>query len=276
MSLALFISPAMQMDTSDARKIEAVRAPQFAPQARELVQLMSALDYESLKATWGASDAIAQAAFATLPQLTASLDQLCTNPSSRVLPQFGAAAISAFKGIQYTYMAPTVMTSDQLSWLDGHLFIGSGLFGVVRALDWVCPYRLEMKTKLAGTPQKSLYRFWGGRLAQAIASQLSAREAPTLVFVSSQEYTRAVAPHAAALGLNTCELTFLSPSKAGKLGQRAPECKIARGTFVRWCAENTPDTPDDLRKFSDRGYQFDPERSQFPHALTFVKTTQDA
>lgn len=273
MSVAVFISPAMQMDTSNATRIAPVRAPHFAARSLELVRLMRALTYPELKRLWAASDAIAQPAFDGLPELESALTNLAQNKSGSYgleLPVAGAAALSAFKGIQYTYMAPGVMTSAELNWLDEHLFIGSGLFGVLRALDWVLPYRLEMKTKLPGTPRNSLYQFWGPALAETL-TQLS--PASTLVFASSQEYTKAVAPHASAAGLKTCELTFLSATKAGSLAQRAPECKIARGTFVRWCAEHAPQSVSDLTHFSDRGYAYDADKSQFPAALTYVKQT---
>ena len=98
-------------------------------------------------------------------------------------------AVLAYEGIQYQNLAPQVMTMEQLDYLQEHLRILSGLYGVVRPLDGVAPYRLEMQAKLAVDGARDLYAFWGGRLYEAL------EEDALIVNLASEEYAKAVRPY---------------------------------------------------------------------------------
>ncbi len=173
----------------------------------------------------------------------------------------------AYVGIQYRHLAPSVMTEKELLWLDRHLRILSGLYGVVAPNDGIVPYRLEMGSKLAVGGGKDLYSFWGGKIAASLAEE---RGGETFVLCASHEYARAVLPHVPkGVAVLSCE--FMAPRKRdGKLAEAAPEVKAARGCFVRWCAEEGIEDVSELVHFAERGYRFAPTLSLGGH-LVFVR-----
>ena len=143
------------------------------------------------------------------------------------------------------------------------------MYGVLRALDGVVPYRLEMHTRLPMGDSRDLYGFWGERIHDALARDAAGMP---IVNVASHEYAKGVTPFARATKtpILTCE--FLSPRKSdGKLVQAATEAKAARGTFVRWCAEQGVEETGELTNFSERGYRLDRSRSD-EGTLTFVRS----
>ena len=150
-----------------------------------------------------------------------------------------------------------------LDYLDRHLRILSGFYGVLAPRDGVVPYRLEMQAKLALPAQRghgatsNLYEYWGDTLAHHVAQQFD-----VVVNVASVEYAKAVTPYLAEMGVRvlTCLFGTVRPSD-GRLVQRSTEAKAARGDFVRWCAEHAVEATCDLDGFDDRGYHLDPARS---------------
>lgn len=260
MNFTVLISPALQMRSSDEVPLPA-HAPQFLHEAQELALHMTKLSLEDAQSMWKCSPKLAQASYEQLTNLIPSLSAAKKGHLSAL-----TSAIVSFSGIQYTYLAAQVLTADSLAWLDSHLRIGSGLFGLLRPLDAVIPYRLEMQNKLEGIPHGSLYEFWGDSLAQALLAQ-----APTCVMCCSAEYARAVASHAQTLGLKTVEVQFLAPTAKGALAQRAPECKIARGSFVRWAAEQRIDCLEELLSWRDRSYEWDGVAPDFSASQTIVR-----
>ena len=170
-------------------------------------------------------------------------------------------AILSYQGIQYQYMAPGVLESQALDYLQAHLRILSGFYGVLRPFDGVTPYRLEMQAKLAVEGAKNLYEFWGDRLAQTLAE-----EDGWVLNLASKEYSRAVAPHLPqGTELITCRFGIW---KGGKLAERGTQCKMARGEMVRWLAQNQITRREDLPAFQGLGYRFDPSAST-PTELIF-------
>lgn len=99
-------------------------------------------------------------------------------------------AVMAYEGIQYQYLAPGVLTQGELDYLEGHLRILSGFYGLLRPFDGVVAYRLEMGAKLSVSGKKDLYAYWGDTLAQALWE-----ESDTVVNLASQEYSRCIAAH---------------------------------------------------------------------------------
>jgi len=172
-------------------------------------------------------------------------------------------AILAYEGIQYQYMAPRVLETEQLGYLQEHLRILSGLYGLLRPFDGVTPYRLEMQARLPMGECKDLYQFWGGKLGDALAA-----EAGLVVNLASKEYGRAVEPYLPAGGrFVTC--TF-GERKGGKIVEKGMLCKMARGQMVRWMAERAVSRPEELPAFSDLGYRFS-EADSTERNLVFLK-----
>ena len=173
-------------------------------------------------------------------------------------------AVMSYHGIQYQSMAPEVMDAAQLDWLQNHLWILSGLYGCVRPFHGVSPYRLEMGAKLSVDGARDLYAFWGNRLAQAIAP---AGSDTTIVNLASVEYAKAVLPHAAQ---DTTVITCLFGEgvRNGKPIQRSTASKKARGSMVRWMAENKLEDASELTAFNI-GYRHIPELSD-KNTLVFM------
>ena len=175
------------------------------------------------------------------------------------------AAVISYEGIQYTHLAAGVMSEDELTWLDEHLRILSGFYGILRPLDGVVPYRLEMQARLSVGDSRDLYEFWGDTLYESLATE----GCDTIVNVASVEYARAVTPWVRPDGpqVLTCLFGVL---RDGRLRQPATEAKAARGTFVRWCAERGVEDTSCLRDFRERDYALDEDRPD-EHTLVFVR-----
>ena len=170
-------------------------------------------------------------------------------------------------------MAPEVLDEGALAWLQGHLWILSGLHGCLRPLDAVMPYRLEMGARLSmpsradGSPvaARNLYEFWGDAIARRIADEPGG---VTVVNLASVEYADAVLPR---LGDEAAVVTciFGEGLRAGKPVQRSTASKAARGSMVRWMAEHGVTEPDGLAGF-DVGYALDEGLSE-PGRLVFMR-----
>lgn len=271
--LQVIVSPAKRMAQADDA-FEALRAPRFARAASSLVDRLQSIAFEELRVLWKCSEALARSAFADLRALDAG--RLGERGFLR-----SPAALS-YVGIQYQSMAPQVMSENALGWLDRHLVIASGLFGALRPFDGVAPYRLEMQARLAmpcrvlpdgslaEEPARNLYEFWGDALAHEV--EHGGGQGAHVVNLASVEYADAIVPH---LGADTPVTTciFLEPRADGAFVQRATASKIARGTMVRWMAEQGVEDPEDLASFDMAGYRLDPARSHATanrHLLAFV------
>ena len=156
--------------------------PMFADRAARLADAVRALSYDEEKALWQCSDALAELNFERFRTLDVR--------SGALTP-----AVLAYEGIQYQNLAPQVMTMEQLDYLQEHLRILSGLYGVVRPLDGVAPYRLEMQAKLAVDGARNLYEFWGDSLSRVLAA-----ETDVIVNLASVEYARPSFPLRIAAG----------------------------------------------------------------------------
>lgn len=258
MRLGIVISPAKKMNVVEGPPYPTT-TPEHIDRARLLHERLRGLTLEQAQDLWRCSDRLARANY----------DRLAGTDLSRGL----TAAILAYEGIQYQHLAASVLDEDGLSYLDHHLRILSGLYGLLRTTDGVVPYRLEMQARLSmpslqGRPATTdLYGFWGDALATSLA-----RDFDLVVNTASVEYAKAVTPHLTRCGIPVLTCLFGSVRAAdGKFVQRATEAKAARGTFVRWCAERHAEAPDDLRAFGERGYRLSEQRSG-DGTLVFVRT----
>ena len=163
-------------------------------------------------------------------------------------------AVLAYDGIQYRHMAPGVFTDGEFRYIEEHLRILSGFYGMLRPLDGVTPYRLEMQAKLSGEGFGSLYEFWGGRLAAQLAG-----ETKVILNLASKEYSRAVAGQLPEeVRLITC---VFGEWKDGRILEKGTQCKMARGEMVRYLAEQHIRTPEGAKGFRRLNYRFSPELS---------------
>lgn len=170
----------------------------------------------------------------------------------------GTPAGFLFYGDTYAGLEARQMDPDTLRWAQGHLRILSGLYGLLRPLDGIQPYRLEMGARLANPKGPDLYHWWGRKPALALKTLANESGAKVLVNCASAEYFGAV--DAKALGLPVLTPVFLE-EKAGEAKIVSFWAKKARGAMARFIAENHITNPDDLRGFATGGYGFDPSAS---------------
>ena len=230
--MRIILSPAKQMK-NEFEILEYTAIPIFIDKTEELLKWMQAQTHENLQKMWKCNSKIAEQNFERLKNM---------DLYSHLTP-----AILAYEGIAYKYMAPSVFENGQFDYVQKHLRIISGFYGVVKPLDGITPYRLEMgaKTNLKG--YKDLYDFWGDSLYKSIRS-----ESNIIINLASNEYSKIIEKHIKPndtfITINFCE------NSNGKLITKGIYAKMARGEMVRFMAENNIENPEDIRKFNRLGF----------------------
>ena len=174
-------------------------------------------------------------------------------------------AVLAFNGDVYGGLDAASLTPAQLDWLQDHMCILSGLYGVLRPLDWMQPYRLEMGTALKTDRGANLYEFWGDRLTEYCNRRLAAETTPVLVNLASQEYFKAVQRKAIKARVIDC---VFENEKDGQYKVIGIYAKRARGLMARYAAQNRITRPAGLEGFDLEGYALAPAVST-PERLVF-------
>ncbi|MBR2991276.1 MAG: peroxide stress protein YaaA [Solobacterium sp.] len=235
--MKIIISPAKQMKEDDILRPEST--PVFLQEAEELKQYLQSLDRKELKQLWACSERIVEQNLERLEHM-----DLQGNPTPALL---------AYDGIAFKYMAPNAFTEEEFRYVSEHLRILSGFYGVLKPMDGVVPYRLEMqaKTKING---QNLYGFWGERIYQEVLD-----ESRIIVNLASEEYSRCVSAYLTPQDtMITC--TFAEEAN-GKLLSKGVYCKMARGAMVRWMAEHNIEDVTQLKEFRMLDYAYSAERS---------------
>lgn len=268
--LQVIISPTKQMRVC-ASAFAAQGIPPYPQRTATLHQHLLQIEHQdgkdALQALWSVSDRLLQQNLDRLHAFEPLMDAGDLNNPE--LARLVSPAAFSYVGIQYQSMAPEVLDQESLAWLQSHLWILSGLYGCVRPFDAVQPYRLEMGAKLAADGAKNLYAFWGDALARAVCGYMDDETPPQtgaaahagtcVVNLASVEYAKAVLPHLdQSSRCITC--IFGEDLRAGKPVQRSTASKTARGSMVRWMAENRIEDPADLTRFNV-GYAFSPQLS---------------
>ena len=237
--MKLIISPAkkMRMDTDT---LPWNSLPHFMDKAESLYSKLQSMSYRELKELWRCSDAITAQNVERLQRLDL---HSCLTP-----------AILAYEGIQYQYMAPGVFTQGQYDYVQQHLRILSGLYGVLRPFDGVIPYRLEMQARLRLAEHADLYGFW----SDAIARHLY-QDTDCIINLASREYSLCVSRY---LRPGTRFITCVfGEEQGGRIREKGILCKMARGEMIRYLAETGGDRPEALQEFSRLNYRFSPKFS---------------
>ena len=184
-------------------------------------------------------------------------------------PRFTAAnsrqAVFAFNGDVYGGLQAATLKPAELDWLQQHVCILSGLYGVLRPLDRMQPYRLEMGTRLSTDRGANLYQFWGTQIAEHLNQRLAGSKSPVVVNLASQEYFKAVDRRALAARVIDCVFEDYKGGHYKVIGFLA---KRARGLMARYAAQHRLATPRKLEGFDLEGYAFAPEASE-PDRLVF-------
>ena len=246
--MRLIISPAKKMNvTPDILEFQGY--PEFLEDTDKLRRYVSGLSYGEAKELWKCNDSIAEQNFERFKDMD--------------LRRNLTPAIMAYEGIQYQYMAPSVLDAKALAYVQEHLRILSGFYGILKPLDGVVPYRLEMQAKANVDGYKNLYAFWGKRLAENLFRQTN-----TIINLASKEYSKCISAHL------TPEMTFITcvfgEYVNGKIVEKGTYAKMARGEMVRFLAERQAQSPEDLKAFDRLGYRFDVSASD-EKTYVFIK-----
>lgn len=248
------LSPAKKLDLSPVAVQPS--APLWPVEAARLARTMRGLTLGALKDLMDLSDDLARL---NRDRFRAFAD----DPA----PEAIRPAVFAFAGDTYVGLDVRTLSEDDLRWAQDHLRILSGLYGLLRPLDGIQPYRLEMGSRLKTRRGGSLYDFWGDRIAQALTDQARAIGTDTLVNCASEEYFTAAARP--ALKLRVVTPVFLE-EKAGKRSVVSFHAKRARGAMARFIVEHRLTDPAMLQDFAAGGYGFDAESSA-PDRPVFVR-----
>ena len=245
-SMLFLLSPAKALDYQTPQPPGLPHTlPQFAAQAAQLIERLRQLSPQQVASLMGLSDKLAALNVARYeawsPVFTAS--------NSR-------QAVMAFDGDVYGGLQARTLSAEQLAWAQERLCILSGLYGVLRPLDWMQPYRLEMGARLATDAGGNLYQFWGSRIAQYLNERLAqeGEAEPVVVNLASQEYFRAVDQKALRARVVTC---VFQQYRGGQYRVESFAAKRARGLMARWAVQRQAATPEALRGFDKEGYALD-------------------
>ena len=220
--------------------------PRFEEETSTLVKTAARLSHGELRKLMGISESLAE--------LTYQRFQALASPQSSHKGE-GHPALLTFAGDVYRTLDAPSLSSEELLYAQDHLRLLSGLYGVLRPLDTIKPYRLEMGTRLKTTRGHDLYDFWGPRPAQSLNADLQHHKARFVLNLASQEYFKAVDLKTLSSPVITCAFEEV---KEGRSRPLMIFVKRARGLMARWCLQNRPEKPEDLQGFDLGGYQYRP------------------
>jgi cytoplasmic iron level regulating protein YaaA (DUF328/UPF0246 family) len=244
--MLFLISPAKTLDFESSSLTDTFTQPVFQKETSALVELMRHYSWNDLASMMSVSEKIAR--------LNAARFQEWHLPFTL---QNAKQSVFAFKGDVYTGLAVETMDQQGLSYLQTNLRILSGLYGLLRPLDLMQAYRLEMGTKVNHPACTDLYAFWGTKITEQINRDLSSDHA-YVINLASNEYFKAVQPKKLSKPVIT---PVFKDAKNGQYKIISFYAKKARGLMMRFAADNAIREPEMLKAFDYEGYQFDPAES---------------
>ena len=253
--MLILLSPAKSLNFEPTDRTE-YSMPRLLDNSDRLVKELKKKSARSLKKLMSVSDAIAE--------LNVQRFQEYERPFA-----FGSAkqAVLAFDGDVYTGMQAETFTEEDLDFAQEHLRILSGLYGLLRPMDLIRAYRLEMGTKLRTGRRKNLYEFWGDKITELINEDLAETEGNVILNLASQEYFKSV---------NTKKLTgrlvsvHFKENRKGELKVISFNAKKARGAMAALAIKHRIIDPEELKELTPEGYDFSPEHSS-EDELMFLK-----
>ncbi|MES2949003.1 MAG: peroxide stress protein YaaA [Pseudomonadota bacterium] len=245
--MLFLLSPAKSLDYETPLDPQPHTAPLFVKQSKELIALLRTQSPLQIAALMSLSDKLAALNVARYQ---------AWSPKASI--KNARQAILAFDGDVYSGLDARSLCSEDLAWSQQHVCILSGLYGVLRPLDLLQPYRLEMGTRLANTKGSNLYHFWGTQIADYINTRLRSDISPVVINLASQEYFKAVDTQ--ALKARVVECVF-EDYKNGQYKVISFFAKHARGAMARYAITHQLVKPEQLRAFDVDGYAWNAELS---------------
>ncbi len=245
--MLMVLSPAKSLDYKTPPHVAEYTQPAFLDQSKKLIGGLTKLSPADIAQLMDLSDPLAALNFNRYAEWGLPFT-----------PENAKQAVLAFDGDVYDGLAARELAPADLDFAQGHLRILSGLYGLLKPLDLMQPYRLEMGTRFANARGKDLYAFWGERLTDALNAEMAARPRPVLVNLASEEYFKAVVG-------KKIKGTVIQPVfedwKGGRYKIISFYAKRARGMMARHAIVNRLAAPEGLRDFDGGGYAFAPEAS---------------
>jgi cytoplasmic iron level regulating protein YaaA (DUF328/UPF0246 family) len=252
--MLFLLSPAKALDYDTPAHVASHTQPLFTRQSAELIEVLKTQSPQQIS---------------NLMKLSDKLSGLNVARYEAWSPKFTAQnskqAALAFNGDVYEGLNAKTLNEPDLQWAQTHVCILSGLYGVLRPLDWIQPYRLEMGTALATARGKNLYQFWGSEISNYLNERAAADATPVVVNLASEEYFKVVDRRVLKPRVVTCVFQEL---KAGQYKIISFMAKRARGLMVRYAIENKLDSVKKLESFNLEGYDYSPDVSE-PDRLVF-------
>lgn len=232
--MRIILSPAKKMN-EELDSLAPLGLPEYIAQAEEVLSWLRGQSHEDLQKLWKCNDKIAFQNFERLEHM---------DLFHRLTP-----AILSYEGIAYQYMAPAVFETSQFDYIQEHLRILSGFYGVLKPMDGVTPYRLEMQAKASIGGYRDLYDLWGDRLYKTVRD-----ESGVIINLASKEYAKCIEKY---LSEDDKYITVVFCEKAGdKLVTKGTYAKMARGEMVRYMAERKIEDAVEIRNFDRLGYVY--------------------
>lgn len=236
------LSPAKNLNEKDPSPVSSFTLPDLLPEAEILMQELRQLAPQQIAELMHVSDKIAL--------LNAERNAAWHTPFT---PENAKQAVFMFNGDVYEGIAADTLKPEQIDYLQQHVRLLSGLYGVLRPLDLMQPYRLEMGTAFTNTRGKNLYEFWGDKITDLLNQTLKQAGSDVLINLASQEYFKSVNTKKFNARLIT---PIFKDEKNGKYKIISFYAKRARGLMVRYAAEHSITEPEMLKNFDYEGYSF--------------------
>ena len=254
--MLMVISPAKTLDYTSALATEQHTQPRFVEQSSQLIDVLRQLAPNELAQLMKLSDKLAGLNVARFTEWTPEF----TQDNAR-------QAILAFKGDVYTGLDAATLSEADFTYAQQHLRILSGLYGVLRPLDLMQAYRLEMGTKLDNPKGKNLYEFWGEHITDSLNQCLAEQGSEVLLNLASNEYFKAVKPKLLKAYLVNVDFKDLKNDHYKIISFYA---KKARGMMARYVIQHQVSTVNALKDFNEQGYYYSAEHSK-PDHLVFLR-----
>lgn len=232
--MKIILSPTKKMK-QDTDSFSPETVPCFLSETEIILQKLKNMTPDMLQKLWNCNDSIADQNYDRIQNMDL---RSCLTP-----------AILAYDGIAFQHMAPSVFSDEEFQYVQDHLRILSGFYGMLKPMDGVCPYRLEMQAKLCVRSAKDLYEFWGQKLYDQVRD-----DSGTFINLASKEYSRCIQNYLTDQDL--CISCIFAEMVNGKLTQKATFAKMARGEMVRFLAEKKAEHPEVMKDFRHLGYQY--------------------
>lgn len=246
--MLVLLSPAKRMDFSPEDRPLPESRPRFLTEAHRLVDRARELSQADIKKLMNLSDDLAEQNF---KRFKAFKKKANANGTKR--------AMLAFNGDVYLGLEAATLSDDDLAYAQDHVRILSGLYGLLRPMDLIQPYRLEMGRALKNSEGRDLYAFWGDKIAKAINSEMRSHDHKVVINLASNEYFTAAKKDAIKADVITPSFRDIKDGKARTLSFFA---KKARGAMARAIVENRIDTPEDLKALTVDGYTWREDMSK--------------